>query len=131
MSFISRLSSCFPWRVQEKYTALAKKDDNFAIEQAENWVDAHPIDYIQQEIRYSNKEKINKYANEVIQSLNKLPITSLNLEILIDHMVKMSEKSDLLKQSLIKKIQFIKAEKSLIISIVDKLSSTFETLEYK
>ncbi len=118
MSLISRLTTCFSWKNPPKYTDLAK--------QAEQWVNDHPIAYIQKEIRYSNFKKVNKYANEVIHGLKNIPISSSNIELIKFHLVEMSKKSSNLNQALFKKIPSLQAERALKISIMDALGSTFE-----
>src|SRR5687767_10466989 len=107
MAFISRLAAqCFLWG-NSNYKALSKKDDDFGVEEARDWVKAwletYPVGYIKENIRYSNLKKVNAYANEVIKSLKKVTITSSNASIIKACLVGMAEESALVRQALVRK----------------------------
>lgn len=125
MVLITKLISyCFPWEANTKYTALSKKDEDFGIEEAKKWVHAYPIDEIEKNIKYSNLENINNYANEVIKSLKKIPITSLNLEIIDSHLDEMARTSELVGRALLKRaLQMKNGDKRSINTLRNTLSS--------
>jgi hypothetical protein len=89
-------------------------------------VKIYPVDYIKENIKYSDLKKINNYANKVIKSLKEIPITSSSQEIKKSHLVEMAKTSGLVGRAIMRRLSALKAEKNLLDDIYDTLNCTFE-----
>src|SRR5687767_14550596 len=101
MVFIDRLIS---YLKSQRYEALQKKNDDCGIEEAQDWIRQTPL---QEEVRRYDYRKIDRYAYSIIEKLRKVPITNSNLEIIKNHLVKLAEQRNFVRQDLIKYISKI------------------------
>ncbi|HUD01681.1 MAG TPA: hypothetical protein VMR37_05100 [Rhabdochlamydiaceae bacterium] len=68
---------------QQDYYALQKKDDNLGIEEAQVWVQSHPLLVdTPEKLKLIETDKAERCAKEIIESLKKFPITPKNIEII-------------------------------------------------
>lgn len=102
--------------------ALSKKDENFAIEEVEKWVQKYPIEETEKWIKCPILKNADIYTNKVINDLRHCPIVPANIEIIKDHLLKIAQKHDLIGQALMNKVLTLNARKDLLIYLSDELN---------
>lgn len=123
MSFIIR--SCFPFYFngnQIPYAQVSKKNDDFGVCEAYQWQLANPTPDTSVTM---SLDKTGQLARRIIKDLVKrVPLTTTTLEIIKNHLVKIAETSDVLRQQLIKALSREFGENPDIIPIKNKLVMT-------
>jgi len=115
ISFFSNLfTCCFCGSPQGQYQAVQKKDDDRGMEEAHAWIRFHPVDT---KIYEASRERIQSYADEVIQSLKNVPLTTSNIEDVSLHFAKIAQESERLRRWLGDKVTSLKGDKELVLRL--------------
>ncbi len=115
ISFFSNLfTCCFCGSPQGEYQTVQKKDDDRGIEEAHAWIQFHPVDT---KIYEATRERIQSFADEVIQSLKNVPLTTSNIEDISMHFAKIAQESERLRCRLADKVTSLKCDKDLLLRL--------------
>lgn len=115
------ISECFHSSHPE-YKALEKKDDDWGMEEAKQWLEDHPVN---EKLHDFECTKIKKYAQEIITSLKKVPVNSSNVEMIAERLHKMAEHSDRFRKVLLKNISKINTDEKSRFLLKGRLICTY------
>jgi hypothetical protein len=105
------------------YEALQKKDDDYFIVSAEKWISNCRIPNGRFDDELKGIDKINKFAQKILASLQDVYICSANVKLIQGHLAKIAQQNGSLHNLIFERLNNgqVKGDKKMIDQIVETL----------